>query len=442
MSEHVTSEESLNRFLTTITAELGSLKKITALYAPKLAPGFNAVDCLYPDENRLSAVIAMLLDPNGGHGQGATFLKLFLDLLEETIQVQDNLKKISEMSEVKLQESCSKIGLEVPTTLIKDSQRRIDILLQFNTAVSNGFGLAIENKPWAIDQPKQIEAYDEYLTNRYSTDNYLLIYLSGNGQPPSEDSVNNETREKMESSGRFIITSYFQLKEWCQLCIEKCQAPRLRYFLEDFESYIRDKFEGGIPIMEEEVVIKNALKPENIGAVVAVGFAWPEIASKFISNLINLVFDQLCIEGMIDKNKWETYEDFVLTSKYSKFGIKQKIWKKYYYTLEFGEINARDFYFGIKKQSLEAPTLHSDVIDRIDKSNLGIGERSDWWPWVKNFDVPYLDWSKSDKPWVGIKEGGDTVKEIAEKLKMLVNICTEEINKLESELAKDLVAGA
>jgi len=315
MPYDTTTEESLNRFLTTITAELESLKRFKALYAPTLAPGFNAVDCLNPDENRLSAVIAMLIDPKGGHGQGAVFFKLFLSVLTESMRENDkfidNLKQISNMNDAELQEARTEPGLEVATTLIADSQRRIDILLHFNTPEHNGFGLAIENKPWAIDQPRQIEAYCKYLTKRYSSKtaienqldsyNFLLIYLSGNGQPPGEDSVYGVCRTEMEKSGRFIIMTYSQLKDWCQRCAEKCQSSRLRYFLEDFALYIRDKFEGELPIMEEEVVIKNALKLENISAAVAVGISWPQIAHKLIEELADMSFRQ---SGLKPSNDW------------------------------------------------------------------------------------------------------------------------------------------
>ncbi len=209
MADYATTEESLNRFLAVIGTELESYNRFADLYAPQLASGFNSVDCLNPDENRLSAVIAMLLDPKGDHGQGAVFFRQFISILTEGIhkneKVQENLKQISDLNDTELQKARTIPGLEVATTLIADSQRRIDILLHFSTEAPNGFGLAIENKPWAIDQPRQIEAYCKYLTRRYSskTDsyNYLLIYLSGNGQPPGEESVYDICRTEMVNSG-------------------------------------------------------------------------------------------------------------------------------------------------------------------------------------------------------------------------------------------------
>jgi hypothetical protein len=435
MPDYTTTEESLNRFLTTISVELESLKRFTALYAPTLAPGFNAVDCLSPDENRLSAVIAMLLDPKGGHGQGAVFFKLFLSILTDGMHgnetVLENLQQIKNMNDEELQESRTEPGLEVTTTLIDDSQRRIDILLHFKSSVSNGFGLAIENKPWAIDQPRQIEAYDEYLTKRYSSMvenkidyNFILIYLSGNGQPPGEDSVKADLRYKMEESGRFVIMSYSQLKEWCKLCAEKSQSPRLRYFIEDFAIFIRDKFEGGIPIMEEESVINSALKPENIGAAVAVGFAWPEIAHKLIEELASLSFKQ----SGFNPNEWELEpSDFDINTPNTGFSIKKKHWKKFFYRFAFLGKNATNFLYGIV--SVDGENRCQDLSEVIVA--MGNGDSSDWWPWSRSFNGSYCNWNGSDIPWVGIKKGS-TVDEVVKVLKVLDQNATKTIDELET----------
>lgn len=442
MVENETFEESLNRFLTTITAELESLKKITALYAPVLAPGFNAVDCLNPNENRLSAVIAMLLDPNGGHGQGFMFLRQFVSVLIEN--VRENARISEKLIEL-LKMTCTGRELEVATTHISESQRRIDILLHFNTSSAKRFALAIENKPWTYDQKNQLNDYDIHLKKKFGK-NYFQIYLSGNGTPPSEESLKPLKQKRLEMVGRFMIMSYSQLRIWCELCAEKCQAPRLRYFIEDFASYIRDKFEGGIPVMEEKVVIDNALKPQNIGAAVAVGFAWPEIAKRLFTKLVELVIKDSGINSNewklemdikeldTDSYGWKHKIDFDLLEKDSCFWIQKSKWKNYRYEFAFDFANARNFFFGISKCSEEVKDIPNDILIKFKKSGLVGDGQSKWWPCYQYFGDHYRDWSMSEKPWVGIKEGGDTVKEIAKRLKLLIDICTSDIDKLEAEL--------
>ena len=48
----------------------------------RLATGFNVFDLIEPDENKLSDILADLLDPKGSHGQGDLFLRLLLQQLD------------------------------------------------------------------------------------------------------------------------------------------------------------------------------------------------------------------------------------------------------------------------------------------------------------------------------------------------------------------------
>lgn len=76
-------QQALARLLTSVSAQLESYDNFMKMNAPQLAPDFNMISCLYPDENRLSNVIAMLLDPKGEHGQGDAFIQLFLNSIEK-----------------------------------------------------------------------------------------------------------------------------------------------------------------------------------------------------------------------------------------------------------------------------------------------------------------------------------------------------------------------
>ena len=51
---------------------------------------------------------------------------------------------------------------EAPTNYIQSFNKRIDITIDFG---SHGFG--IENKPWAIEQDKQLEHYHEHLDKQF-----------------------------------------------------------------------------------------------------------------------------------------------------------------------------------------------------------------------------------------------------------------------------------
>ncbi len=100
------------------------------------------MEIIQPDENKISDVIKLLLEPNGVHGQGALFLKIFLKKLEEF--TDKNI--FIDFSKVKIER-------EKTTDLLKDNQnRRIDLLKK-----SNNYVIGIENKPWAGEQENQLK---------------------------------------------------------------------------------------------------------------------------------------------------------------------------------------------------------------------------------------------------------------------------------------------
>ena len=71
------------------------------------------------------------------------------------------------------------------------ANRRVDISVEIKPREPRDkepFCLAIENKPYAADQPNQVKDYLDYLKERYQ-DRALLIYLSRSGDAPSEDSI-------------------------------------------------------------------------------------------------------------------------------------------------------------------------------------------------------------------------------------------------------------
>ena len=423
----------LDRFLAVVRAELDGHERFMALHRPQLAPDFNAVSCFYPDENHLSAIIAMLLDPKGAHGQGDVFLNIFLEIItpkdspENTSSERKPLEILKERISKGLNIARVKSQLEVATNYLDNdnNMRRIDILLDLD-----GFGLAIENKPWAIDQPNQIADYHAHLShkNNYGL-KFILIYLSGNGNPPGIGSVTPENRSKMEESGHFILMSYLQLKEWCQHCAEKCRSPRVRYFLEDFTTYIRDNFEGRIPMIQEEIVIESAVKLENRSAAIAIGYSWPKIARKLIEDLASFSMKR----AGLNPNEWEFNVDFRSDCS-NGFQFHKKTWKHLAFKFCFEGVNTINFFYGIVSRNGSKQFL-PESIKQLDAEFRGGEPPTDWWPWCQKFKPPFYDWNLSDEPWLGIKLEGETVKLVADKLEKLIQHATEEIDGIEASLA-------
>ncbi len=180
--------------------------------------------------------------------------------------------------------------------------------------------------------------------------------------------------------------------------------------------------------MEEEIVINNAIKPENISAAVAVGFSWPSISSKLIENLVDLAIKKA------DVGTCEKIIDFDINTKGSKFYITKSGWDKYSICFEFDSCNVNDFCYGVMTLPSHLEENFSEekrklLCDEFVVEGLYAGKKSPTWPWWNYFDVPYRDWSKSDVPWIGIREGGKTVDIIADKIIMLMSVCERENSK-------------
>lgn len=392
----------VDKFLSVIQSKLEVKDELVAAQASRLAPNFNVLEILYPDENRLSSVIGMLLDPEGEHGQKDVFLKLFLEKIGVNLPTKKNTK--------------ANRGLEVSTNLLENCQRRIDILIDFGD-----FGLAIENKPWAVDQKDQLSDYENYLCRRYLNGSYILIYLSGDGSDPSEHSTSAAQRAQIQNrNGKIKVLSYKLLGEWVDSCIEKCHSSRVRFFLDDFKIYIFKKFTGGSDVLERNLVVAEAIKSNNIRSCYLVHSIWPDIAKKLIENLMEISFQFVLMQDLNQVEDWETTSfNFSLDDKYTGFGFKKKNWSKYFIKFEFDRKNANGLAYGVIKTNNQHPDIESMRIHLKEKFG---GNHSQWWPWYRNMESPYWNWGESDVPWSGIYPDGRTVEVISEKLSLLINL--------------------
>ena len=161
----------LKRFFSAVGSRVAIAEKKQRQRDRKEATRFNVFDLIDPDENKLSDVLADLLDPKGNHGQGDLFLRLLF-------------KQLDLGSDAKLTKDAT-VHREAPTHGILKYLRRIDVL------VEAGMLLAIENKVDSTEQPEQVKDYLDHL--RYCTSSSrpsMLIYLTPDGRPP--ESISRE----------------------------------------------------------------------------------------------------------------------------------------------------------------------------------------------------------------------------------------------------------
>lgn len=218
------NKNELDQFFVTAARHLATSEKVRMRRDRKLASGFNVFHFIEPDENRLSDVLAFLLDPKEVHGQGDLFLRVIFEQLGMAVDFEHTRK--------------ATVQREATTHNILNCRRRMDIL------VHAGHWLAIENKVDSPEQPEQVKDYLEHLHHytRRSLVRAALIYLSPNGRPP--DSVGKPLLGELRASKKLFCWSYhLELRQWLERCQRECAAPKIRSFLSDLMAYLETHFQ-------------------------------------------------------------------------------------------------------------------------------------------------------------------------------------------------------
>lgn len=136
-------------------------------------------------EIRHSAFLADLLNPNGFHGLGNRFLKLFLKKINfETFPIDNAIVKIEETTE---------------------QNKRFDISITSTDKDEKKYKIVIENKIESEDNENQIKNYLSSL-KQLDKNHYKLVYLTLQGDEPNNSIFTDE--EKIENENIIICISY------------------------------------------------------------------------------------------------------------------------------------------------------------------------------------------------------------------------------------------
>lgn len=225
----------IERFLKELGFKLQIVREAQKELNTYLAEDFDLFAYIAPDENKISKMLADLLDPDGIHGQGDTFLRLFINSIECLPEQNKALAGTS-------------ISCEEQTQFIDSRYRRIDIEI----VCPDNFIIGIENKPWARDQKNQVKEYCNNLEKK-SGSQYCMIYLSGSGNDPTNYSIGPEELTELRSNNQFYTMSYRTgLKEWLTACYKECRADKVRWYIKDFINYIERNFMDSDNTEQEE----------------------------------------------------------------------------------------------------------------------------------------------------------------------------------------------
>ena len=231
-------EQETHDFFKGARLGLDVLRPVVVELDRRLARRFNFFDSIRLNENQISDVFAYLLDPDATHGQGELFLREFLvdvkDLADADVAV--NWWLVSSWS-------CVRVDREMETTRIR-KKCKIDIVIAFDC---NRTAIAIENKSRkAPDQLQQLCNYAKHLGKQYK--HFRLIYLTPNGEEPSEYSIKREKREKLENEGKFAKASIKNWADgWLKRAEDEVKAEQVRWFVSDFRKALLES----LPAQEE-----------------------------------------------------------------------------------------------------------------------------------------------------------------------------------------------
>jgi hypothetical protein len=211
--------------------------------ASAVAESFSVFDYIEPHENRLSTIIADLLDPKGKHGQGSTFLAAFLKQLVEA------RCRLASDWETRLDEAT--VVNEGATSFLSSAARRIDIRIE----LPQRFGIGIENKPWAGEQEAQLADYSKDLERRYQG-GFVLVFLCQRGRKP--ESISEAEWSELRRLGKCATLHYTgEFLNWLSECFMRAEADKVRHFIKDFRRYIESNLSGVEPTEEEEENVQS-----------------------------------------------------------------------------------------------------------------------------------------------------------------------------------------
>lgn len=389
---------SVENLLKNISVEMNVLKTARERYAKQLAPDFSVFNYIYDDERMLSKIIADFLNPKGIHTQGNVFLKLFFEQFRLGEIWQDKGLDTAQV----------KVEIEVPTHLIERKDRRMDILIRFNNPE---YVVCIENKPFAADQDKQLEDYAKHLDLlcKKNQQNWHLIYLSGYGNSPSENSIDEEQLKHLQAKQNFSQVDYPDLVDWLKQCVAVCQSPKVVNFLNEFQQYILNVFAGVKDMSKQDAIVQLILKkdnPEYLKATTEVFFAKDMIQDELVKRLYQQLAEKCpsnwVISGGLNRTKNSSI-DFYFSKRSQKLCFKLILEGRDYRSCSVGlhiseEKNA-DYYDQALWQN-----IHTIMENKFHDQIVEGGAKAKGWPfWIYQKDI--LDWQKHHQVWPMIQSG-------------------------------------
>lgn len=327
---------------------------------------FNYLSFFEINENKMSEILAYLLNPNETHGHGNVYLKQFCSDIE-------NIKEFN--------------NIKVETEHCTDTYRRIDILVRIND-----YWLIIENKyREAGDQENQLSDYYMYAKRKLgqaNTDKIYIFYLTIDGKEPLDFTLKNEF--KMELGNRLRCMSFSgDVCNYLQRCQKISKSFKMQIFIEELIDHIKggtrmDEYKKEIIqwLSENEKRIRYAREIYDI-YLPFLDYLKHSYVEKFRSEL-NIQVKQKLGEA------WLVTQDENVFEKDQGFNISKQNWKnEYIVALSNDSGNFNGIYYGLckwhKKQKPiweKEKELQTRINEKFIKSESDDDSDFIWWQHV------------------------------------------------------------
>lgn len=207
---------------------------------------FSVMSMEYDEVYTHSAIIGELLNPNGSHGQGDIFLKIFVEEIRNSFK--DNIQ-IDDFNNLINDKICERV-ISQSNDWENVTGGRIDIVIEDNKQI-----LIIENKPGWEDQPYQLIRYNKYAETKVHKKAFLF-YLTLNGRDlKKEEEIYNNTKGfnyrfdetigcstdqlNIHHCTYYPISFKIHIRDWIQKCIKVTNTkPLLQATLEQYLNLI------------------------------------------------------------------------------------------------------------------------------------------------------------------------------------------------------------
>ena len=282
-----------------------------------------------------SAFLAELLNPNGEHGAGDKFLKIFIEEISHKSDGYNNHDFVFDTLSVK------EVKVEKDIGPVEDEHGgRIDICLEDE----KGCYVIIENKIYAGDQSKQMKRYWNYaqeMCNK-NTNKYRLIYLTLDGHEPSEDSLVD-----LQSEAYICLSYNHDIIPWLNRCVElSVRQPLIRETIIQYIDIL--KILTYRDMVNSNELLKVMSKEENLDSVFVIANNLNGMICNIINNtlhpqLLNLAQDKGLKLHFSNSDGW-------MTDSFPGWDFEHPDWKNFNIRMEFEKRGMVDLIIGFKKK--------------------------------------------------------------------------------------------